>query len=83
VPFVLILLALIGIGEEVLVGIGFLSTFPLALAGLLFTVKGLRLASQSNDYEKKDVGYANLVLGLILATSGLMALGFAYITTNR
>ncbi|TGE10134.1 hypothetical protein EU556_04740 [Hymenobacter fodinae] len=82
-PIVLVLLALVGVGEDIVLGVLFLSLFPLAVTGLVYTVKALRLASKSNDYEKKDVGYANLVLGLILAGFGLLALGFAYMMTSR
>jgi hypothetical protein len=80
---VLLLLAIVGVAEGLFAGLFFLALFPLAVAGLVFTIKGLRLSSYSNDYEKKDVGYANLLLGLILSALGLLALGFAYISTSR
>ncbi len=59
-----------------------LSLLPVGVVGLFFTVKGLRLAFQSGDYEKKDMGYANLILGLILVLGGLIGLGFAYVMSS-
>jgi hypothetical protein len=81
-PFVFLVLALVGISEGVFLGAFFVGLLPLAVAGLYLTATGLRLSFDSNDYEKKDVGYANLLLGLILSAVGLMALGFAYLGTS-
>lgn len=58
-----------------------LSLFPIGAIGLVFTIKGLRLAFHSSDYQKKDTGYANLIMGLILAGGGLIGLGLMYVMT--
>lgn len=71
-----------GIDEGLFLGGFLLSLLPLAVAGLVFTRKGLRLSSESNNREKKDVGFASLVLGLILGDLGLLALGCAYVGTS-
>jgi hypothetical protein len=58
------------------VGAAFLLTLlPSGLAGLFFTKRGLSLSTRSGDREKKDVGYANLILGVIILVLGLLALG--------
>ena len=56
-----------------------LTPLPLGLAGLLFTKRGLALAVKSGDQEKRDVGYANLVLGFLMLAFGLLGLAFAYV----
>lgn len=80
-PLVLLLFAMVSSEEEIVLIVFLLSLFPFSVVGLIYTMKGLRLASHSNDYEKKDVGFANLTLGLILFVFGLLALGFVYIRT--
>ncbi|MGI4762094.1 MAG: hypothetical protein ACRYF0_15410 [Janthinobacterium lividum] len=55
---------------------------PFSLAGLYFTRRGLALARTSGDREKRDIGYANLVLGIILAGLGLLGLALAYLWLN-
>jgi hypothetical protein len=80
-PLVFLALVMAGVAEGLFSGLFLLSLFPLAVAGLVFTGKGLRLSSQTNDREKKDIGYANLIMGLILSVIGLLAFGFAYIRT--
>jgi uncharacterized membrane protein len=59
--------------------LAFFSLLPLGLVGLLFTKRGLALATKSGDREKKDVGYANLVLGIIILVLGLLLLGIIYL----
>ena len=59
-----------------------LGLLPLGIVGLFFTTKGLRLAFRSGDYEKKDTGYANLIMGLIVTVGGIMGLGLAYAMTT-
>lgn len=59
-----------------------LSLLPVGVVGLLCTVKGLKLAFKSGDHEKKDIGYANLIMGLILAVGGLISLGLTYVMTS-
>lgn len=59
-----------------------LSLLPEGVVGLLFTLCGLRLALRSGDYEKKDIGSANLITGLILAVGGLIGLGLASMMTT-
>ena len=56
-----------------------LSLLPLSLAGLYFTRRGLALARKSGDQEKLGVGYANLVLGVVL---GGLVLALAYLWLN-
>lgn len=51
---------------------------PFGLAGLFFTKRGLALSIKSDDRQKKDVGYANLVLGSIILIIGLLVVAFAY-----
>jgi hypothetical protein len=58
-----------------------LSLFPVGIVGLVFTIKGLRLAFRSGDYKKKDIGYANLIMGIILTAGGLLGLSLAYVMT--
>jgi hypothetical protein len=82
IPFVFLTLAVLGIGKGLFLGSFFLGLLPSALGGIAFTVLGMRLSAQTNDREKKDIGYANLVLGLILSILGLFTLGFAYLATS-
>jgi hypothetical protein len=56
---------------------------PLSLAGLYFTRRGLALARKSGDREKQDVGYANVVLGIILAGVGLLGLAVLWLRLNQ
>jgi hypothetical protein len=58
-----------------------LSLLPAGVMGLFFTSKGLKLAFQSGDYQKKDIGYANLIMGLVLAGVGVIGLGLVYMMT--
>jgi len=62
--------------------LGLLSLLPLGVAGLFFTRRGLALAVSSGDREKKDVGYANLILGVIILGLGLLWLAIAYAMTS-
>ena len=59
-----------------------LSLLPLSLAGLYCTRRGLALARKSGDQEKLGVGYANLVLGVVLAVLGGLVLALAYLWLN-
>ena len=52
----------------------FFAFLPLSITGLVFTKRGFILASNSGDREKKDVGYANFILGAILLMLGLLSL---------
>jgi 4-hydroxybenzoate polyprenyltransferase len=56
---------------------------PLSLVGLYFTRRGLALARKSGDREKQDVGYANMVLGVILAGVGLLGLAVLWLWLNQ
>jgi len=51
---------------------------PLGAIGLVCTGLGLRLAFQDNDYQKKDIGYANMLMGLLLVAVGLLSLGLMF-----
>ncbi|UOQ65534.1 hypothetical protein [Hymenobacter volaticus] len=77
-----LILAMLGIGEGLFLGGFFVGLFPLAAGGIIFTVLGMRLSIRTNDREKKDIGYANLILGLILFVVGLLAFCFAYMRTS-
>jgi 4-hydroxybenzoate polyprenyltransferase len=59
-----------------------LALLPFSLVGLYFTRRGLALARKSGDWEKQHVGYANLVLGIILAGLGVLVLTLAYLWLN-
>ncbi|UOR07378.1 hypothetical protein MUN82_09820 [Hymenobacter aerilatus] len=52
---------------------------PCSIIGLHFTFKGFKLSSKLGNFEKKDVGYANILLGIILFIAGLLSAGFAYV----
>ncbi|QHT71287.1 hypothetical protein GXP67_33850 [Rhodocytophaga rosea] len=68
-----------GLTESFFFGATLLGLLLAAIASLFFTVKGLRIAFKTNDYEKKDIGYANLIMGVIYCIAGLLALGYTYI----
>jgi len=59
------------------------SLLPLGTTGLICTGLGLRLAFQSNDYQKKDIGYANILMGLIMVAAGLLGLGLIFYRPNQ
>ena len=61
--------------------VGLMTLLPLSLAGLYFTKCGLALATKNGDQEKKDVGNANLLLGAIILTLGLIGLALALLMT--
>ncbi|WP_345223759.1 hypothetical protein [Hymenobacter koreensis] len=62
--------------------LGLLLLLPLSAVGLFLTWRGFQLARRSGDTEKKDVGYANLILGVILLGLGLVGLGLAYMMVS-
>lgn len=74
-PFALLILAFV---VPFLGALWLFTLLPLGMAGLFFTKRGLALAIKSGDKEKKDVGYANLILGIVILGLGLLSLGFAY-----
>lgn len=59
-----------------------LTLLPCASLGLYFTSKGFALARKHGDLEKKDVGYANMLLGIIMFGVGLLGAGFAYLSVS-
>ncbi|UOQ70670.1 hypothetical protein [Hymenobacter cellulosilyticus] len=59
-----------------------LSLLPLVIVGLVCTIIGLRVAFATSDYQKKDIGYANLIMGLILFALAFLGMGFAYLMTD-
>ena len=61
-----------------LFGVTFL---PLSIMGIIFTKRGFALASSIGDREKKDVGYANFLLGALLL--GITIFGFAVVYIMR
>jgi hypothetical protein len=76
-PFALLLLAFVW---EFAVWLFLFIILPSSIAGLFFTTRGLALARKSRDTEKKDVGYANVVLGGIALLVGLLVWALAYAT---
>jgi len=54
---------------------------PLSIMGIIFTKRGFVLASSTGDREKKDVGYANFLLGALLL--GITIFGSAVVYTMR
>ena len=56
-----------------------LTVMPCSIIGLYFSFKGFKLSSSLGNLEKKDVGYANILLGIILFVVGLLSTGFAYV----
>ena len=60
----------------------FLSIVPLGILGIVYTKRGYALASSSGDREKKDVGYANFILGAIMLVLGLIAYALAFVMTD-
>lgn len=79
-PFVCLLLGFI---HFMFFPLFLITLFPLGVAGMFFTRRGLSLAVKSGDREKKDVGYANVTLGIIVlvAGAGLIGLVLIYIRT--
>jgi hypothetical protein len=78
-PFALLLL---GFVWEAAFGLFLLTILPSGIAGLFFTTRGLALARKSRDTEKKDVGYANVLLGGIGLIVGLLAWSLIYLVTG-
>lgn len=78
-PFSLVLVGLIW---DVFLPLVLLTLLPAGAIGIFFTRRGLRLASQSGDREKKDVGYANVLLGSIVLALGVFGIAIAYLATG-
>ncbi|PJJ60180.1 hypothetical protein [Hymenobacter chitinivorans] len=80
-PFALLLLQLLAPNKigTVFFAASLFSLPLLVVVGLRCTILGLRLAFKTNDYQKKDLGYANLIMGLILAGLAVIGLGFAFL----
>ncbi|GAB3824022.1 hypothetical protein GCM10028821_02450 [Hymenobacter jeollabukensis] len=75
-------LGLLGAVVPLFFTLALLGILPLALAGLFFTKRGWTLAVRSGDVEKKDVGFANFILGAILLALGLLGFFLAYLMTS-
>ncbi len=73
---------LLGFLWDSLLILSLFTVLPCSIIGLYFTRTGFKLASKQGDLEKKDVGYANMWLGVILFGLGLLGAGFAFITTS-
>ncbi|MDX5443026.1 MAG: hypothetical protein LPJ89_04500, partial [Hymenobacteraceae bacterium] len=87
IPFIFLGLLLIDSLTFDLTGAFFFSLFlitllPLGVIVFVFTCKGLRISFKENNYQKKDIGYANLIMGLIIIGCGVLGLGFAYVMTS-
>ena len=59
-----------------------LTALPCSIIGFYFTFKGFRLSRLQDNSEKKDVGYANILLGIILFIVGLFGAGYAYVSIS-
>ncbi|MDJ1473543.1 hypothetical protein [Xanthocytophaga flava] len=86
-PVVLFVLYLIdanifGLTKMFFFAISLMSLIPSACVGLFFTVRGVVMVFKTNDYQKKDIGYANLLMGIIMAFAGVIAVGFLYVMVN-
>ena len=73
---------LFGFLWDFFIPLAFLTILPCSIIGLYFTRNGFKLASKQGDLQKRDVGYANMWLGIILLVLGLLGAGFAYVATN-
>ena len=78
-PFVFLLLSIF---HFAFFSLFVLTLFPLGIAGMVFTKRGLSLAIKSRDTEKKDGGSANVTLGIIILVLGLLGLALAYLMTS-
>ena len=59
-----------------------LGFFPLGAASTAYSIAGLKLAFKNNDHQKKDIGYANLLLGIIMVTVGTLLVALVYLSLN-
>lgn len=59
-----------------------LSLIPSGCIGLFFSITGMVMAFKNNDYQKKDIGYANLLMGIIMVITGFIAAGFIYVMVS-
>lgn len=75
-------LVLLGFLWDFFLLLALFTLLPCSLIGLYFTRAGFALASKQGDLEKKDVGYANMLLGAILFVLSLLSIGFAYMMTS-
>lgn len=78
-PFVSLLLSFI---HFIFFPLFLLSLFPMGIVGMYFTKRGLSPAIKSGDIQKKDVGYANVTLGIIILLVGLLGLALTYVVTD-
>ena len=69
----------IGLVSELTHGLGIISVFPLSLIGITYTVLGFKISVKHHDIEKKDIGYANLLLGLVMTLVGALIFAFLFI----
>ena len=72
-------LVLLGVLLDFFLLLALLTVIPCSIIGLYFSFKGFKLSSRLGNLEKKDVGYANILLGIILFAAGLLSAGFAYV----
>jgi di/tricarboxylate transporter len=69
--------------DALFLAVALMSLLPSGCVGLFFTGKGIAMAVKNNDYEKKDTGYANLTMGIIIVIAGLLAAGLAYVMVSN
>ena len=75
-------LAVIGALLNFFLLLALLTLLPAGILGLYFTRRGLLLAGKSGDREKKDVGYVNVLLGILVLGLGIVGVGIAYVATD-
>jgi len=56
-----------------------LSILPLSIAGLISNILGLHLSRKINHIDKKNIGYADLLIGISMFVSGLFGLAIPFV----
>ena len=59
-----------------------ISLLPLGALGMACSIYGMVLSNRVNNNIKKDIGYANLIMGIIIIIGGLVGMGLAYLMLN-
>ncbi|RSK31669.1 hypothetical protein [Hymenobacter metallilatus] len=70
---------LLGFVLDFFLPLALLTALPCSVIGLYFSYKGFKASGRLGYLEKKDVGYANILLGILLFVAGLVSAGFAYV----
>ena len=59
-----------------------ISLLPLGALGLACSIYGMVLSNRVNNNIKKDIGYANLIMGIIITMGGFLGMAIAYLMLN-